>query len=357
MSERNTQQALDFGSENTSPVHPAFVAAITAANVGFATNFEDEAWTRDALSRLREFFEHDSLEAFTVSTGTAANAIALGAMVPPYGTILCHWDAHIETDECGAPEMFSFGARQIPLAGEHGRMSPAALSRHLTQARIGVVHALQPAALSLTNLTEAGTAYTGEHIAELAGIARKYGLGVHMDGARFANAAAATRATPKALTWGAGVDVLTLGTTKSGSFGVETIVSFNPRYNTPLAFLRKRSGHLAPKSRFLAAQLQAYMDDDLWLANARSANAKARRLSEGLLRVAGASLVHPTEGNEVFVQLPENVTDALIRHGCRFQRGWRHEPPHHRFVCSWATTEEHVDAAVAIALAAARPQG
>ena len=118
--------ALDFGSENTSPVHPAFVEAITAANVGFATNFEDESWTRSALSRLRAFFEHDSLEAFTVSTGTAANAIALGALVPPYGSILCHWDAHIETDECGAPEMFSFGARQIPLPGEHGRISPAA---------------------------------------------------------------------------------------------------------------------------------------------------------------------------------------------------------------------------------------
>jgi threonine aldolase len=349
--------ALDFGSENTSPVHPAFVAAVTGANAGFATNFEDESWTRGALTRLREFFEHDSLEAFTVSTGTAANAIALGAMVPPYGTILCHWDAHIETDECGAPEMFSFGARQIPLPGEHGRISPAALSEHLAHARIGVVHALQPSALSLTNLTEAGTAYTVEQIRELSGIARRYDLGVHMDGARFANAAAATGASPKALTWEAGVDVLTLGTTKSGSFGVETIVSFNPRYNTPLAFLRKRSGHLAPKTRFLAAQLQAYMDHDLWLENARAANARARRLSEGLRRVPGASLVHPTEGNQVFVQLPDQVTEALVRHGCRFQRGWRHQPPHHRFVCSWATTDDHVDAVLAIALAAARPQG
>jgi threonine aldolase len=349
-----SEQALDFGSENTAPVHPAFVEAVQAANVGFATNFEDESWTRGALARLREFFEHDSLAAFTVSTGTAANAIALGAMVPPYGTILCHWDAHIETDECGAPEMFSFGARQIPLRGEHGRLSPAALTEHLAHARIGVVHALQPAALSLTNLTEAGTAYPVEQVAELSEIARRYRLGVHMDGARFANAAAATGASPKALTWQAGVDVLTLGTTKSGSFGVETVVSFNPRYNTPLAFLRKRSGHLAPKTRFLAAQLRAYMDDDLWLTNARTANAMARRLSDGLLRVSGASLVHPTEGNEIFVQLPDNVTEALVRQGCRFQRGWRHEPPHHRFVCSWATTEDQVDAVVAIALAAGR---
>jgi threonine aldolase len=355
--EAQQDPVLDFGSENTSPVHPAFVAAVNAANVGFATNFEDEAWTRNALLGLREFFEHDSLEAFTVSTGTAANAIALGAMVPPYGAILCHWDAHIETDECGAPEMFTFGARQIPLAGDHGRMSPAALSKYLAQARIGIVHALQPAALSLTNLTEAGTAYSTGQIAELTAMARKYDLAVHMDGARFASAAAATGATPAALTWRAGVDVLTLGTTKSGSFGVETIVSFNPRFNKALAFLRKRSGHLAPKTRFLAAQLQTYMRDDLWLVNARSANAKARRLSEGLLQIHGASLVHPVEGNEVFVQLPEAATEALVERGCRFQRGWRFEPPHHRFVCSWATTDDQVDATVAVALAAKRPKG
>lgn len=354
---RQQDTALDFGSENTSPVHPAFVASITAANVGFATNFEDEAWTRKALSRLREFFEHDSLEAFTVATGTAANAIALGAMVPPYGSILCHWDAHIETDECGAPEMFTFGARQIPLGGDHGRLSAAALSKHLAHARIGVVHSVQPAALSLTNLTEAGTAYSPAQIGELAEIAHRYDLGVHMDGARFANAAASTGATPASLSWKSGVDVLTLGTTKSGSFGVETIVSFAPRYNTPLAFLRKRSGHLAPKTRFLAAQLQTYLDDDLWLTNARSANAKAHRLSEGFLRVPGASLVHPTEGNEVFVQLPDAATDALVRRGCRFQRGWRHEPPHHRFVCSWATTDAQVDEVVAIARTAAKPDG
>ena len=348
-------ETLDFGSENTSPVHPAFVAAVTAANVGFATNFEEEAWTQRALASLRDFFEHESLVAFTVATGTAANAIALGAMVPPYGTILCHWDAHIETDECGAPEMFSFGARQIPLAGEHGRLAPAALAKHLAQARIGVVHSLQPAAVSLTNLTEAGTAYTPAQIKELTSIARRYGLGVHMDGARFANAAAAVGASPAELTWKSGVDVLTLGTTKSGSFGVETIVSFNDRYNTALAFLRKRSGHFAPKTRFLAAQLQAYMDDGLWLKNGAHANAMAKRLAEGLAHVEAAALVHPVEGNEVFVRLPEAAVEALARRGCKFQRNWRLDPRHHRFVCSWATTPKHVDELLAVARSAARP--
>jgi threonine aldolase len=344
---------LDFGSENTSPVHPAFVAAVTGANVGFATNFEAEDWTCRALGRLREFFEHDSLQAFTVSTGTAANAIALGAMVPPYGTILCHWDAHIETDECGAPEMFSFGARQVPLAGEHGKLSAAALSRHLSQARFGNVHSLQPSALSLTNLTEAGTAYRPDEIAELTAIARRYSLGVHMDGARFANAAAATGASPAALTWKSGVDVLTLGTTKSGSFGVETIVTFTPRFDNALAYLRKRSGHFAPKTRFLAAQLLAYMDDDLWLRNARHANAMARRLSDGLRSIDGVALVHPTDGNEVFVQMRDAQVEALTAHGCRFQRAWRPDPLQHRFVCSWAIEQTHVDALLSIVRSAA----
>lgn len=340
---------LDFGSENTSPVHPAFVTAVAAANDGFATNFEAEAWTERALRSLRAFFEHDTLQAFTVTTGTAANAIALGSMVPPYGTILCHWDSHIETDECGAPEMFSFGARQIPLAGEHGKLSPKALEKHLSQARFGVVHSLQPAALSLTNLTEAGTAYTPDEIAELTAIARRYGLGVHMDGARFANAAATLGKTPAELSWKAGIDVLTLGTTKSGSFGVETIVSFNDRYNTALSFLRKRSGHLAPKSRFLAAQLQVYIDDDLWLKNARHANAMARRLGQGLSELPGVELVHPVDGNEVFVSMPSGMTDRIVEAGCKFQRDWRLEPRHHRFVCSWATTQQQVDELLRIA--------
>jgi threonine aldolase len=340
---------LDFGSENTAPVHPAFVQALVEANTGFATNFEAEQWTERALTRLREFFAHDTLQAFTVTTGTAANAIALGAMVPPYGTILCHWDAHIETDECGAPEMMSFGARQVPLAGEHGKLAPAALSEHLRNAKFGVVHSLQPAALSLTNLTEAGTAYTPDETEALTRIARPYGLAVHLDGARFANAAASTGATPAQLTWQAGVDVITLGTTKSGSFGVETIVCFSPRFFTPLAFLRKRSGHLAPKTRFLAAQLQAYMDDALWLRNAGHANAMAQRLAAGLTAIEDVRLVHPVQGNEVFITMPESMARALEQLGVRFQCNWRPQPLHHRFVCSWATEPAQVDALVALA--------
>jgi len=334
---------MDFGSENTSPVHPAFVKAVVEANEGYATNFEAEPWTERALESLKGLFETDRLWAFTVSTGTAANAIAIGAMVPPYGSVLCHWDAHTMTDECGAPEMFSAGARQITLPGQHGRLSKEALTTYLQEARIGVVHAIQPSIISLTNLTEAGTAYRPDDIAALTDVARKAGLGVHMDGARFANAAAHVGSTPAELSWKAGVELLTLGTTKSGSFGAEAIVAFTPKYNTALAFLRKRSGHFAPKSRFLAAQVRAYVEDGLWLTNARHANRAARRMADGLAQIAGVSLVHPTEGNEVFVSMPSSLSDALERAGCRFQRDWRLHPRQNRFVTSWATADNEID--------------
>jgi threonine aldolase len=213
----------------------------------------------------------------------------------------------------------------------------------LHEARIGVVHAVQPSVLSLTNLTEAGTAYTPDQIVELTLIAHDAGLGTHLDGARFANAAAFLDVSPADLSWRSGVDIVTLGTTKSGSFGAETVVAFTRKYDTSLAFLRKRGGHFAPKSRFLGAQVEAYVRDGLWLANARHANRAARRMSEGLARVDGVTLVHPTEGNEVFVAMPDTMVDALAAAGCRFQRDWRLHPRHHRFVTSWATSDEEVD--------------
>jgi threonine aldolase len=338
---------MDFGSENTAPVHPAVVDAVVKANDGFATNFEAEAWTNRAIEKLKVFFDTD-LDAFTVATGTAANAIALGGLVKPYGSILCHWDAHIETDECGAPEMFTFGARQIPLAGEHGKLASDALESYLKETRWGVVHSLQPAALSLTNLTEAGTAYSPDEISRLASIAKHYNLAVHLDGARFANAVAAIGSSPADMTWKAGVDVVTLGTTKSGTFGAEVIVTFKKEYAEAISFLRKRSGHFAPKSRFLSAQIEAYLDNDLWLSNARHANAAAKRLSSGLAKIPGVKIIHPTEGNEVFASLPEPSVEAIVAAGCKFQRNWRLHPLQHRFVLSWAADFAEIDEMLAI---------
>jgi threonine aldolase len=340
---------MDYLSENTAPVHPAVAEAVTAANIGYAVNFERENWTERALDKLKAAFETD-LDAFTVSTGTAANAIALGAMTPPWGGILCHWDSHIETDECGAPAMFTAGARQIPIAGDHGKIDCKALADYLAQAPFGVVHSVQPAVLSLTQLTESGTAYSADELRELCRIARTHGLLVHMDGARFANAVVSCGATLAELSWKAGVDVLALGTTKSGTYGAEVVIAFNRALSTKLAFVRKRSGHFSPKSRFLAAQVEAYLDGELWRRNATNGNAMAARLAKGLAAMDGVQLVHPTHGNEVLVALPEHVADRISSAGIKFHRNWRLAPVrHHRFVMSWAAKAADVDATIAAA--------
>lgn len=333
---------MDFTSENTAPVHPAIVDAVVKANTGFALNFEQEDWTRAMTATLRRVFGHDELAAFPVVTGTAANAVALGAMARPYEAILCHWDAHIETDEGGAPEMYTAGARQIGIPGGHGKVDPAALARFLRNSRFGNVHAVQPAVLSLTNLTEAGTAYSSGEVAELCALAHEYGLKVHMDGARFANALAARQEDAGRMSWRAGVDVLSLGTTKSGTFGAEVIVSFDPALAREIAFMRKRGGHFVPKSRFVSAQIGAYFQDDLWLANARHANHCARRLAQGLSTVRGIELVHPVDGNEVFAAMPDVVVEGLMKQGYRFHKNWRSDPVQHRFVLSWASDPEEV---------------
>ncbi len=334
---------MNFASESMSPVHPAIVEAVVKANSGYAANFGQEAWTTRAVDRLKEVFEHD-LVALAVVTGTAANAIALSALVPPYGAVLCHRDAHIETDECGAPEMFTAGARQIGLSGEHGRIDPNVLRKRLEEARFGVVHAVQPSVLSLTQLTEAGTAYSVEELATLCDIARAFRLKVHLDGARFANALVSTGASPAEMSWKAGVDILCLGTAKTGTFGVEVIIAFDPQVANALSFMRKRSGHFMPKSRFLSAQLEAYFAGDLWLENATHANSVAKALAEALERCPEVKVMHPVEGNEVFAALSDTLVESLVAKGFTFYRNWRLDPQHHRFVASWASSLEDVDA-------------
>lgn len=337
---------MDFVSENTAPVHPAFMEAVVKANDGFALNFEKDAWTERAVERLRDFFETD-LMAYPAITGTATNAIALATMVPTWGSILCHREAHIQTQECGAPEMYTGGARQILLPGEHGKIDPKGLRQYLEDAEFSTAYAVQPAALSLTQQTEAGTVYEVAELEELCGIAKSFGLKVHMDGARFANAVAAIGCTPAEMSWKAGVDILCLGATKSGALGAEVIVSFDPELHEKHTYVRKRGGHLIPKSRFLSAQIEAFIEDDLWLKNARHGNAMARLLADGLVTCPEATVVHPVEGNEVFLELPDAVADALEAKGFKFTRNWCKRPPHHRFVFSWASSSDDVAMLVA----------
>ncbi|WP_448203067.1 threonine aldolase family protein [Azospirillum sp. sgz302134] len=311
--------SYDFRSDNVAGAAPEIINALAAASIGSANPYGDDALTASVTQRLSATFETE-VAVFPVATGTAANALALSALVPSYGAVYCHEDSHINTDECGAPENFTDGAKLVGLAGEGGKLSPDALSAALGRAGIGVVHRVQPAALSLTQATEAGTVYRPEEVAALVDVAHDHGMAVHMDGARFANAIARLGCAPADVTWKVGVDVLALGGTKGGCLAAEAVVFFNPALAEDFGFLRKRGAHLVSKMRFLSAQLDAWLADDLWLRLARHANTMADRLAQGLAALPGAELAHPVEANEIFVRLPAAVADGLEAAGFRFYR-------------------------------------
>ena len=342
---------VNFCSDNASGAAPQILRALEAANSGAAMPYGEDDTTRRVAARLAEIFETEAA-VFPVATGTAANALALSVMAPPYGAIYCHALAHIHVDECGAPEFYTGGAKLIPLAGAHGKLDPATLKDEIKDA--GVVHAVQPAALSLTQASESGTVYSPAEVGALAEVARTHGLGLHMDGARFANALVSGNYSPAELTWKAGVDALSFGATKNGALGAEAVILFKPELARAFAYRRKRGGHLFSKMRFLSAQLDAYLGDDLWLRNARHANALAARLAEGLAALPGASLCHPVEANEIFARLPEAVIAGLLDEGFAFYRWGPEAEREVRLVVSFNTDPKDVDAFLAAARRLAR---
>ena len=300
----------DFRSDNVAGAAPEVVDALALAARGTAAAYGGDDWTERLKAQVAALFETE-VAVFPVATGTAANSLALASMTPPFGAVYCHEEAHINVDECGAPELFTGGAKLVGLKGAAGKLTPDALDSSLAGAGIGVVHRVQPAALSLSQATEAGTVYTPAEVAALAEVANRAGLAVHMDGARFANAVARLGCTPAEMTWKAGVDVLSLGGTKGGCFAAEAVVVFNPALADDLGFLRKRGGHLLSKMRFVSAQMEAWLASGLWLRLARHANAMADRLAAGLAAVPGAEIAFPVEANELFVRLPESAIAAL----------------------------------------------
>ncbi len=335
---------MNFASDNVGGVSPEILAAIAAANAGPATPYGADTITQRLENLFADIFEHE-VAVFPVATGTAANALALAGLTPPWGAIYCHEDSHIATDECGAPEFFSAGAKLVTLPGAHGKLAPVTIAERLAGA--GIVHHVQPAALSITQETEAGTLYTADEVAALGALAREHRLGFHMDGARFANAVAGLGCSPAAITWRAGVDVLSFGATKNGAMAAEAVVFFDRARAAEFGFRRKRAGHLLSKMRFLSAQLESYLAGELWLRNARHANAMAARLAAGLAAVPGTSLVHPVEGNEVFVSLSVSMIAGLAADGFGFYR-WGEEPVL-RLVASFDTLPASVDAFIASA--------
>jgi threonine aldolase len=327
-----------FFSDNTSSACPELIAALNAANHGLARAYGDDEWTQRLDHTLGEFFG-TTVRAFAVTTGTAANALALATLSPPYGAIFAYADAHIAVDECGAPGFFAGGAQLALLPGEHGRLAAATLAAALDEHRVDV-HTLQPAAVSLTQATELGTVYQPAHIAELAALAHRHGLKVHMDGARFANALVHLGCHPGDVTWRAGIDVLSFGATKNGAFGAEAVVFFDTALVRDFELRRKRAGHLLSKSRYVAAQLLAYVESGVWQRNA----ARTNRLAQDIARAAGAALLHPVEANEVFVGLGTARCEALRAAGFEFYDWGAASAGEARLVVSWDQPEADVAA-------------
>ena len=307
---------MNFASDNTAGIAPEILAAIARANDGTALAYGADAWTKRVEQRFAEVFEHE-VAVFLVPTGTAANALALAHLMPPWGAVLCHAESHIATDECGAPEFFGGGIKLVGLAGEAGKIAPATLETALAQGQWGGPHHVTPAVLSLSQATEAGTTYRPDEIRLLAEIAHGRGLLMHVDGARLGNALASVNASPADATWRAGVDALSFGATKGGALATEAVLFFNPARAAGMSERRKRGGHLVSKHRFIAAQMEAYVADGLWLKLARRANSMAARLSSELAS-AGFGPVWPVEANEVFVMLRRQLQERLRASGASF---------------------------------------
>jgi len=335
----------NFGSDNVAPASEPILAAVNAANSGPAESYGADAYTERLTALAREVFETELL-IYPVATGTAANALALAQIAPSFGGVYCHDGAHIVTDECGAVEAFSGGARLLGLPSATGKIAPGPLAAAIAYAKDMGVHHVRPSALSLTQATELGTVYGLDELAALTATAKRNGLAVHMDGARFANALVHLDCSPAAATWKCGIDVLSLGASKNGALCAEAVVFFDSALAQNFERRRKQAGHLWSKLRYLSCQLVAYLEDELWIENARQANAMATRLAAGLSKVEGARVLQAVQANEVFVALCERRIAALERAGFHFYR-WPlcavSEGAAIRLVTSYATRAQDVD--------------
>lgn len=352
---------MEFGSDNNAGAAPAILAAVAACNDGPAPSYGTDPIMDRVRTLVRDTFEAPGAEVFLVATGTAANALSIASFCPPWGAVYAHQGAHAETDECGAPEFYTGGAKLALVAGADGKMTADALRDRVAATAQGDVHAVQRGMVTVTNQTEAGTVYSADEVAALGAVARDFGLPFHMDGSRFANAVVATGAAPADLTWRAGVDVLSLGGTKNGCLGVEAVVLFDPTRAWEFQLRRKRGGHLISKHRYLSAQMEAYLQDGLWLCLAAHANAMAERLESGLKDLPGVEFAFPRAANIQFVTMPRRVHARamgagahyyLAPHGTTLEYPEPHdpmlgnpadEPLLCRLVTSWATRPDEVD--------------
>lgn len=329
---------MRFFSDNAAAACPEVLAALADAN-RLDTAYDGDAWSKRLDAAFSTLFETE-VAALWIATGTAANALALAELCPPHGAVLCHKDAHIQNDECGAPEFYTHGAKLLLVEGEGAKLTPASLTERLDLVPDGV-HWTPPHAVSITNATEYGLIYTAEETAAIGAVCKARGLGLHLDGARFANAAARSNASPADLTWRAGVDIMSFGFVKNGGLSAEALIFFDPARAEATRYRRKRAGHLLSKGRYLAAQLLAMLEDDVWLRNGRAANDAAARIADS----AGPErLVVPVEANEVFLKVSPEEAAALRGQGFDFY-DWA--PGEVRLVTSWDSDPAHVDSLAA----------
>ena len=339
---------MNFASDNAYGALPEILTAIEAADAGTALAYGNDALTKSLKARFSNLFERE-VAVFPVFTGTAANALALACLAPPYGAVLCHKDSHIMTSECGAPEFFS-GAKLIGMDAGHGKFTPAAMSEAL-EGLDGSVHSVQPRAVSISQASELGTVYSIAEIGAISELAHERGLKVHMDGARFANAMAHLKTSPAEATWKCGVDVLSFGATKAGALAAEAVVFFDPKDAAEFEYRRKRGGHLASKMRFVSAQLDALLEKDLWLQSGAKANALATRLADGLKSIPGIEIAAPVQTNMVFARLSTGKAARMRAGGAQFHDWF---PPRDgkvtvRLATAFATPDADVTKLIALA--------
>ena len=336
-----------FASDNSGPVHPNVLEALTEANTGYAMGYGADAQMEMLRDRLRDAFEAPEAAVYLVATGTAANALALATLSQPYQTVFCSDVAHIHEDECNAPEFYSGGAK-LTLVPCGDKMTPQGLRAAIEKEENRGVHGPQRGPVAISQVTERGSVYSLAELQALTAVAAEYDLPVHLDGARFANALVALNCTPAEMSWKAGVDAVSFGGTKNGCMGVEAVIFFDPKHAWEFELRRKRGAHLFSKNRYLAAQMLAYVTDDLWLNSARKANANSAYLAEGLRKV-GAEFLHKPEANMIFASLPRASHQRAFDAGASYHlwdgplEGPGDEMVGARFVCDWSISTAQID--------------
>ena len=342
---------MNFASDNAGPAAPGIIEALIDANSGHEHSYGADTLMQDVESHIRGKFEAPEARVFLVATGTAANALSVATICPPWSTLYCHRHSHVNQDECGSPEFYTGGCKLTVIDGDHARMCPDELRNSIAETALLGVHNVQRGAITITNATEFGAVLTAADLRNYTRIAGDYGLKCHLDGARFANALVSLGCTPAELSWQAGIDIMSFGGTKNGLLGVEAVIIFDPVLAWEFELRRKRGGHLFSKHRYLSAQMLAYLENDYWLDLATRSNRAAGKLSEGLSRIENVNIIHPVDANMIFFSAPRSSHRQLSVNGATyylmppdpFPDGNPQDLLTGRLVCNWQTSDEEID--------------